>query len=87
VHTAFTYVGGEFLHYRGDDDVWVFIDNKRVIDLGGIHDPETGDVQLDTLGLEKGKEYPLDFFFAERHKGGSNVLMTTSLKLRNVPPK
>jgi fibro-slime domain-containing protein len=85
VHTRFTYLGGEFLHYRGDDDVWVFIDSKRVIDLGGIHDPETGDVQLDKLGLTKGQEYPLDFFFAERHVYGSNVLFTTSLKLRDVP--
>lgn len=85
VHTTFTYQGGEFLHYRGDDDVWVFIDGKRVIDLGGIHDPETGDVQLDTLGLAKGSAYNLDFFFAERHKGGSNVLMTTSIQLHDAP--
>jgi len=85
VHTTFTYRGGEFLHYRGYDDVWVFIDGKRVIDLGGIHDPETGDVQLDSLGLTKGQTYPLDWFFAERHKGGSNVLMTTSIQLHDAP--
>lgn len=85
VHTTFTYSGGEFLHYRGDDDVWVFIDGKRVINLGGIHDPETGDVQLDALGLTKGHDYPLDFFFAERHKYGSNVLFSTSLMLRPSP--
>jgi fibro-slime domain-containing protein len=85
VNAVFTYVGGEFFHYRGDDDVWVFIDGKKVIDLGGIHDPETGDVQLDSLGLTKGTDHTLAFFFAERHQRGSNVLFTTTLQLRAVP--
>jgi len=31
------------------------------------------------------ESYPLDFFFAEHHKGGSNVLFTTTLKLQQVP--
>jgi fibro-slime domain-containing protein len=84
IHTTFRYEGGESLHYRGDDDVWVFINRKRVIDLGGIHDPETADIQLDSLGLVKGSEYPLDFFFAERHRRGSNVLFTTSFALHSV---
>jgi len=56
-------------------------DGKRVINLGGIHGPETADVQVDTLGLTKESEYPLDFFYAERHTGGSNMLLTTSLGL------
>jgi fibro-slime domain-containing protein len=86
IHTVFTYHGGESLHYRGDDDVWVFVNGHRVIDLGGIHGPETADISLDSLGLVKGSDYPLDFFFAERHKPGSNVLFTTSLALR-APPR
>jgi fibro-slime domain-containing protein len=84
-HTVFTYRGGETFHYRGDDDVFVYVDRKLVINLGGIHDPQTGDVNVDALGLVKGSTYPLDFFFAERHKGGSNVLFTTTIKLRPVP--
>lgn len=81
LHTKFVYHGGEFFHFRGDDDVFVFINGKRVINLGGIHGPETADVQVDTLGLSKEHEYPLDFFYAERHTGGSNLLLTTSLGL------
>ncbi|HEX4458598.1 MAG TPA: fibro-slime domain-containing protein [Polyangia bacterium] len=84
-HTTFTYNGGETFHYRGDDDVFVYINNQLVINLGGIHDPETGDVALDSLGLTKGQSYPLDFFFAERHQGGSNMLFTTTLLLAQAP--
>jgi len=82
LHTTFIYHGGEFFHFRGDDDVFVFINKKLQINLGGIHGPETADVQIDTLGLTKEQEYPLDFFYAERHVTGSNLLVTTSLGLK-----
>jgi len=81
MHTKFTYAGGEFFHFRGDDDVFVYINKKLVINLGGIHGAEPADVQVDSLGLTKGMEYPLDFFYAERHVVASNLLVTTSLAL------
>jgi fibro-slime domain-containing protein len=82
LHTTFVYHGGEFFNFRGDDDVFVFINKKLVINLGGIHGPEPANVQIDTLGLVKEQEYPLDFFYAERHVTGSNLLVTTSLGLK-----
>jgi fibro-slime domain-containing protein len=82
IHTEFTFQGGEYFSFRGDDDVWVFIDNKLVINLGGIHEPRSASVKLDDLGLTAGQTYPLDFFFAERHATGSNVLFQTTLALR-----
>jgi fibro-slime domain-containing protein len=87
LHTSFTYKGGEFFNFRGDDDVFVYIDGKLVINLGGIHGPETAQVNLDSLGLTKGSLHTLDFFSAERHKGGSNILFTTTLGLQPVTPK
>jgi fibro-slime domain-containing protein len=85
MHTVFTYHGGEFFRFRGDDDVFVFINGKRVVDLGGIHGPEETSVNIDSLGLTAETVYPLDFFFAERHRTGSNVLFSTSLGLTQAP--
>ncbi|HEY5145639.1 MAG TPA: fibro-slime domain-containing protein [Polyangiaceae bacterium] len=85
IHTVFTYMGGEYFNFRGDDDVFVFINGKLVINLGGIHGPEPGTVIVDMLGLSVGQTYPLDFFSAERHVVGSNIEFETTLSLR--PPK
>ena len=83
IHTLFTYMGGEHFYFRGDDDVFVFIDNKLVINIGGIHGAEQKDIDIDSLGLTQYETYPLDFFYAERHVVQSNLLITTTLDLSN----
>jgi fibro-slime domain-containing protein len=84
IHTVFPYRGGEFFRFRGDDDVFVFVNGQLVIDLGGVHVPEMGQINLDSLGLTIGNVYPLDFFFAERHTTQSNVLFETTLQLQAI---
>jgi fibro-slime domain-containing protein len=83
IHTAFTYKGGESFTFIGDDDVWVFINKKLVIDLGGRHSQETGTVNLDAqsaaLGIVTGHVYDLSVFHAERHTNQSHFRIDTTL--------
>jgi len=85
LHSQFTYQGGETFSFTGDDDVWVFINNQLVIDLGGVHGTQTASVSLDKLGLTVGQAYNLDVFFAERHTVASNFGIDTSLLLEQKP--
>lgn len=88
-HTMFTFntANNDVFSFTGDDDVFVFINGQLVIDLGGVHGPESASVALNSIaGLADGSDYRLDIFQAERHTTGSNFTMTTSLQLATAPP-
>jgi fibro-slime domain-containing protein len=77
----FKYHGDEKLDFSGDDDVWVFINNKLAVDIGGLHPPQTKSVTLgavvsNQLDLDPDVVYELVLFHAERRPNGSNFKLT-----------
>lgn len=76
VRYVFRYRGGEVLDFRGDDDVYVFVNGSKALDLGGVHPPEAGSVNLDDQGLTLGKIYEIVVFHAERMPVGSNYQLS-----------
>jgi fibro-slime domain-containing protein len=85
-HAEFTYTPGQTFSFRGDDDVWVYIDGRLVVDLGGVHTPKSASVDLDMLGLTAGKTYKWDFFYCDRQPCGSALRMKTTIYFRQLRP-
>jgi fibro-slime domain-containing protein len=79
LHHEFVYRPGLTFSFAGDDDVWAYINDTLRMDLGGIHGPQNGVINLDGLGLVEGQHYHFDFFYCERHVSGSDILITTNL--------
>lgn len=75
IHLCFVYKndGDESLTITSDGDLWLYLNRRLFVDLGGIHSTTSITTTLDGLGLTVGKIYRLDIFFAQRYRLGTNV--------------
>lgn len=82
------YVGPMNYEFTGDDDLWVLLDGKVILDLGGIHDAANETVDIwKKLGKTAGEltvkdkeaEHKLTVLYMERGAGESNCQMKFTL--------
>lgn len=83
-HLKFGYVAGQKFTFRGDDDLWIFVNGKLALDLGGMHMPIAATIDFDAqaadLGIRAGGTYQMDIFHAERHTDQSNFRVETNIR-------
>ena len=83
IHLTFTYVAHQSFTFRGDDDLWIFVNKRLALDLGAMHGVASGtidfDAQAEKLGILPGRDYSMDIFHAERHTSASNFTIETNI--------
>lgn len=89
VRTTFTYDSSQTytFNFEGDDDLWLYINGKLAVDVGGVHPVRPGEIIItpniaaSRFGMVNGGTYTFDLFFAERQVTQSTFYFTTSIPI------
>ena len=86
-HAQFIFYEDDNLYFTftGDDDVYLFINGKMVMDLGGGHSISKVTINLNDVktlcGLKDGEAYDFDFYYMERHGTAANFGIETNIRV------
>lgn len=86
-HAMFRYKKGLHFSFSGDDDIWVYLDNKLAVDLGGAHLAAPGYVDVGkVLGAkaEIGHAYDIDIYYCDRRTKMNNLRIKTNMAIEQV---
>ncbi|SHK88940.1 fibro-slime domain-containing protein [Fibrobacter sp. UWB12] len=81
MHSTFRFKNGLKFSISGSDDIWVYIDNKLAIDIGGTHLAAPGYVDVDKFmpNATIGELYDIDIFYCNRRTTSGDLKISTSM--------
>jgi len=85
-HAQFVYDPEQEFYFTGDDDIWVYVNDTLVVDLGGAHLAAPGHIKLKDIkgkyAMTPGETYDIDIFFCDRRTTQSNVRISTNMYIK-----
>ena len=82
---VYHYASDLYFTFTGDDDVYLYINGIRVLDVGAAHSIAKVKISLNdiatTCGLKEGEPARFDFFYLERHGSAANFGIETNIQL------
>lgn len=71
----------QFFEFTGDGDAWMMVNERLVLDLGGLGAGKSQVVDFDRLGFADGEIFVVRFFYAQRTDNSSAFSVRTNMNM------